>query len=106
MVINLTGSKSIAAIAKLIPCLPYLFILCAEIMSLLFKNSNNIRSSNCYNQEFLISQYADDKTLLLGGSTESLRNVIKFLKNFCRNFRPLCKCRKNYGSMDWVEKRE
>lgn len=60
---------------------PYVFIHCAEIMFLLFKNSNNIRGIKCDNQECLISQYADDTTVLLDGSTESFRNATFFLNS-------------------------
>jgi hypothetical protein len=62
------------------PLSPYLFILCAEILSLLIKNDNNITGIKINNQEFRISQYADGTSLLLDGAEKSLLNAMKILK--------------------------
>jgi hypothetical protein len=62
------------------PLSPYLFILCAEILALLIKKEKNISGITINGVEYLISQYADDTTLLLDGSERSLVNAIKVLK--------------------------
>jgi hypothetical protein len=42
-------------------------ILCAEILALLMKNNTNIKGIrlNTCNSDFLLSQYADDTTIML-----------------------------------------
>jgi hypothetical protein len=62
------------------PLSPYLFILCAEILSLLIKQNKDISGIKINNIEFLISQYADDTTLILDGTEKSLYNSLKVLK--------------------------
>lgn len=62
------------------PLSPYLFILCAEILAILFRQNENIKGIMINNIEFLVSQYADDTTLLLDGTERSLRNTISVLK--------------------------
>jgi Reverse transcriptase (RNA-dependent DNA polymerase) len=66
------------------PLSPYLFIICAEILALLIKKNENITGVKVNGQEYLISQYADDTTLLLDGSEKSLKhsmNELKFYAN-------------------------
>jgi hypothetical protein len=62
------------------PLSPYLFILCAEILALLIKTNKNITGIKVEKNEFIISQYADDTTLMLDGSEKSLRNTMQVLK--------------------------
>ena len=59
---------------------PYLFILCAEILSILIRNNSKIKGININGKEYKISQYADDTTLTLDGSNESLSNTMQVLK--------------------------
>ena len=42
------------------PISPYLFILCAEILSIRIRNNKNIKGIKTDNMEFKFSQYADD----------------------------------------------
>ena len=53
------------------PLSPYLFILCPEILSML------IKGVKINNKERLISQYADDTTLILDDSEKSLSTSIQ-----------------------------
>ena len=62
------------------PLSPYLFIICAEILSILIRQNNKIKGITINNCEFLISQYADDTTLLLDGTEQSLRETMLLLK--------------------------
>ena len=50
------------------PLSPYIFIICAEILSILVKNSSDIKGITIDGEEYLISQYADDTTLTLNDS--------------------------------------
>ena len=51
---------------------PYLFILCAEILSILIKQNTDINGIFIDNKEHKISQYANDTSLVLDGSPKSL----------------------------------
>lgn len=66
------------------PLSPYLFILCAEILAMLIKQNKDIRGIMVNDKEFIISQYADDTTLLLDGSEKSLVESINILKFYAK----------------------
>lgn len=59
---------------------PYLFILCAEILSILIRNNDNIKGITIHGNEYKLSQYADDTSLFLDGTTKSLKNTMLTLK--------------------------
>lgn len=42
------------------PLSPYICIICAEILACLLRNDRNIQGIKVKDQEFLVSQYADD----------------------------------------------
>lgn len=50
------------------PIAPYLFLLCAEILSILIKQNNHIKGIFVNDKEHKISQYADDTLLTLDDS--------------------------------------
>ena len=62
------------------PLSPYIFILCPEILSILIKYNDNIKGIKVDAEEFLLSQYADDTSLLLDGSENSLRSTMSVLQ--------------------------
>ena len=62
------------------PLSPYLFILCAEILAVLIRNNKDIKGIKVIDTTFVISQYADDKTMILDGSKTSLETCIQVLK--------------------------
>ena len=64
------------------PVSSYLFILCAEILSIKIRNEPRIKGISIDRLEFKISQYADDTSLLLDGSEESLNVSLNLLKWF------------------------
>ena len=78
------------------PMSPYLFILCAEILSILIRQNKNISGIMINNIEYLVSQYADDTTVLLDGTERSLRNTLTVL-NFYASISGL----NNKSSLDW-----
>ena len=64
------------------PLSPYLFIIAVEILSGHLKNHPNVKGITFRNTEYLISQLADDTTLLLDGTYESLKQVFIVLDEF------------------------
>jgi hypothetical protein len=54
------------------PLSPYIFLLCAEILSILVKKSREIKDKAIDDTKYRLSQYADDTTLILDGSPASL----------------------------------
>ena len=62
------------------PLSPYLFVLCAEVMSILLRHNDQIKGITIDDVEYLLSQYADDTTLILDGSARSLCHSIHVLK--------------------------
>ena len=54
------------------PLSPYLFILAAEMLAKTIRSNRRIKGFYVDKNEVKISQYADDTTLILGGSRESL----------------------------------
>ena len=64
------------------PISPYIFIICAEILSIMIKSNKDIKGVKIGGVEFLISQYADDTSLVLDGSEKSLHTCLLVLKNY------------------------
>ena len=62
------------------PISSYIFILCAEMLAILIRNNNDIKGITIGNTEYLISQFADDTTLILDGTEQSLKTAINILK--------------------------
>lgn len=66
------------------PVAPYLFLLCAEILSALIKENNDIKGILIHGKEHKISQYADDTSLILDGSPNSLFTAFDTLEFFSK----------------------
>ena len=64
------------------PLSPYIFLLCAEILSRQFKANKDIKGIEIAGTEYLLSQFADDTTILLDGSKKSLNEALKILNKF------------------------
>lgn len=64
------------------PLSPYIFLLCAEILSLLLKQDNNVKGIKIGDTEYILTQFADDTTLLLDGSDQSFEATMKTLSIF------------------------
>ena len=47
------------------PLSPYIFLLCAEILGILIRNNDKVKGITIDDSEYLISQYADDTSLIL-----------------------------------------
>ena len=68
------------------PLSPYLFILCAEILAALIGNDNDIKGIYVVDITFVISQYADDTTIIIDSSKTSLETCIRVLKLYADIF--------------------
>lgn len=66
------------------PISPYIFILCAEIMAIKIRNNDRIKGINIEGEKFLISLFADDTSLILDGSYESLNSSLEDLYFFSK----------------------
>ena len=64
------------------PLSPYLFVLGVEILAEKIRKNETIKGITVSENEIKISQYADDTTLILDGSKESLICALQVLENF------------------------
>ena len=64
------------------PLSPYLFILSVEILAEAIRNNKEIKGIKIYNTEVKVSQYADDTTLILDGTEESVRASLLLIEAF------------------------
>ena len=64
------------------PIAPYLFLLGAEVLSLLIKTNPNIIGFIINGYEFKLTQFADDTTLILDGTQHSLQSALNTIEIF------------------------
>ena len=64
------------------PLSPYIFLLCAEILTRMFKSNKDIKGIKIADTEYTLSQFADDTTVMLDGSEKSLNESLKELNKF------------------------
>lgn len=64
------------------PLSPYLFIICAEFLSTLIRTNKKIKGIVAQDTEFKISQFADDTSIFLDGSSQSLNSTLEELDRF------------------------
>ena len=64
------------------PLSPYIFILCAEFLATEIRKNKRIKGIKIENTEFKISQYADDTSIFLDGSSEALNGTLEELDRF------------------------
>ena len=64
------------------PSSPYLFILCAQILYLMIMNDKNIKGFMIRQKEIKITQFADDTTIILNGTEDSLQVALNILEIF------------------------
>ena len=64
------------------PISPYLFVICAELLSHVIRECKDIKGICIGEMEMKLSQYADDTTLLLNGDRHSLVVVMDILRWF------------------------
>ena len=66
------------------PSSPYLYLVCAEILSLMLRNNPSIKGISINNKDNLLAQFADDTTLCLDGSERSFCEAIRTITRFAR----------------------
>ena len=64
------------------PISPYIFILCAEVLSHMIRKDQDIKGIIINNKEYKLSQYADDTQIFLDGTEISLRKTLEKLNTF------------------------
>ena len=64
------------------PLSPYIFLLCAEILSLMLKLDKDIKGIKIGDTEYTVSQFADDTTIMLDGSEQSFESTMYLLNKF------------------------
>ena len=55
---------------------PYIFVLCAELLSHYIRECGDIRSIEVHGTQIVFSQYADDTTLFLEGSLQAIKRLM------------------------------
>ena len=61
----------------------YIFFICVvELLAIKIRQNNKISGIKIGNNEFKLSQFADDTTVILDGSDESLREAINEIHKF------------------------
>ena len=66
------------------PISPYIFVLCAELLSHCIRECGDIKGIEIYGTEIAVSQYADDTTLFLEGTLHAIKKLISILSWFKR----------------------
>ena len=61
------------------PISPYIFILCVEILAIKIRQSNDVKGIIIDGEEYKISQFADDTSLLLDGSEKITKCYFKLV---------------------------
>ena len=64
------------------PISPYIFFLCAGLLSHCIRECGDIKGIEVHGTEIIISQYADDTTLILEGSHEDIKRLMSILRWF------------------------
>ena len=64
------------------PLSPYLFVLSVEVLAKAIQDNKSIKGIFVNRREIKLSQYANDTTLILDGTKESLRTSLKTLDHF------------------------
>ena len=66
------------------PLSPYIFILCVEILAHLIRKNPEIKGFKINNTEYLVSQYADDTSLILEATEKSLKNALNLITYYSK----------------------
>ena len=61
---------------------PYVFVLCAEILSHALRECRDFRGIKVHGEETKVSQYAEDTTLFVAEDLESVITIVNYFKWF------------------------
>ena len=64
------------------PCAPFLFLLCGQILSILDTNKKAIKGIVLGSKEYKITQFANDTTIIMDGSRDSLEAALNTVEIF------------------------
>ena len=64
------------------PISPYIFVLCAELLSHCIRECGDIKGIEVHGTEIVILQYADDTTVFLEGSHEAIKRLMSISRWF------------------------
>ena len=64
------------------PIAPYLFLLCAQVLCEMILSNKNAKGIKIGTEEFKITQFADDTTIFMDGSENSVRKILNILEVF------------------------
>ena len=64
------------------PVSPYIFVLCAELLSHVIRENSDIKGVEVHNKEIKLTLYADDTTIFLKPDKKSLSGVMRVLEWF------------------------
>ena len=67
------------------PISPYIFVLCAELLSHCIRECGDIKGIEIHGTEIAVSQYADDTTLLLEGSLHAIKRLMSSILSWFKN---------------------
>ena len=70
------------------PSSTYIFLLCAEVLSLMLKQNIEIKGVKIENVEHILSQFADDTTIILDGSEKIVDSSYSNLRFICKFIKP------------------
>ena len=84
------------------PIAPYLFIICSQILTILIDQDEKVKGLKIANKEIKIVQFADDTTIFLDGSENSLRHTLNILEIY-GNYSGL-KMNKEKSELVWIGK--
>ena len=87
-----------------VPIASYLFIFCGQILSYLLEFDCQFKGITIGQKEFKLSQFADDTTVFLDGSCDSLQSALNIIEIF-GSFSGL-KMNKNKTKVIWIGKRK
>ena len=86
------------------PIAQYLFIICAQILFVLIHNNSNIKGVKVGSEEYKITQFADDTTIILDGSARSLLSALNTIEIF-RTMSGL-KMNSSKTKLIWIERKK
>ena len=64
------------------PLSPYLYVICAEILAIKLRHTENVEGIVIFDKTFLLSQFADDTQMFLKGTNISLNAALIILEKF------------------------
>lgn len=66
------------------PLSPYVFLICAEILSIMIQQNKRIKGYKVNDVEVLISQYADDTVIFMDGNKDSFSYCVQTLLEYAK----------------------